>query len=80
VFGAGVLLIPGFPLFRVMVLSQVANGVLLPFVLIFVLLLINDGELMGEYTNSGRYNGIAWTTVGVMIVLTIAWLLAQTRA
>jgi NRAMP (natural resistance-associated macrophage protein)-like metal ion transporter len=80
VFGAGVLLIPGFPLFRVMVLSQVANGVLLPFVLIFVLLLINDGELMGEYTNSRRYNGIAWTTVGVMIVLTIAWLLAQTRA
>jgi Mn2+/Fe2+ NRAMP family transporter len=63
-----------------MVLSQVANGVLLPFVLIFVLLLINDGELMGEYTNSRRYNVIAWTTVGVMIVLTIAWLLAQTRA
>jgi Mn2+/Fe2+ NRAMP family transporter len=63
-----------------MVLSQIANGVLLPFVLIFVLLLINDRELMGEYTNSRRYNGIAWTTVGVMIVLTIAWLLAQTRA
>jgi hypothetical protein len=35
---------------------------------------------MGEYTNSRRYNGIAWTTVGVMIVLTIAWLLAQTRS
>ena len=70
----------GFPLFRVMVLSQVANGVLLPFVLIFVLLLINDRELMGEYINSRRYNGIAWTTVGVMIVLTIAWLLAQTRS
>ena len=80
VFGAGVLLVPGFPLFRVMVLSQVANGVLLPFVLIFVLLLINDRELMGEHTNSRRYNVVAWTTVGVMIVLTIAWLLAQTRA
>ena len=48
VFGAGVVLVPRFPLFRVMVLSQVANGVLLPFVLIFVLLLINDAELMGK--------------------------------
>src|SRR5258708_16410913 len=46
VFGAGVLLIPRFPLFQVMVLSQVANGILLPFVLIPVLLLINDKELM----------------------------------
>ena len=52
VFGAGVVLIPGFPLFRIMVLSQVVNGVLLPFVLIFVLMLINDHELMGTHTNS----------------------------
>ncbi len=78
VFGAGVLLVPRFPLFRVMVLSQVANGILLPFVLVFVLLLTNDRELMGQYTNSRRYNVISWITVGVMIVLTIAWLLAQT--
>jgi NRAMP (natural resistance-associated macrophage protein)-like metal ion transporter len=78
VFGAGVLLVPRFPLFRIMVLSQVANGILLPFVLIFVLLLTNDRELMGQYTNSRRYNVISWGTVGVMIVLTIAWLLAQT--
>jgi Mn2+/Fe2+ NRAMP family transporter len=77
VFGAGVVLIPKFPLFRVMVLSQVANGVLLPFVLMFVLLLINDGELMGRHTNSRWYNVISWVTVGVMIVLTIAWLIAQ---
>src|SRR4029079_10304447 len=35
VLGAGVLMVPGFPLFRVMVLSQVANGILLPFVLVF---------------------------------------------
>ena len=77
VFGAGVLLIPRFPLFRVMVLSQVANGVLLPFVLIFVLLLVNDHELMGTYANSRRYNVIAWTTVGVMIALTIGMVVAQ---
>src|SRR5215467_2670336 len=78
VFGAGVILVPRFPLFRVMVLSQVANGVLLPFVLIFVLLLVNDRELMGDYTNSRRYNAVSWFVVGSMIVLTVAMLLAQT--
>jgi NRAMP (natural resistance-associated macrophage protein)-like metal ion transporter len=72
VFGAGVLLLPRFPLFPVMVLSQVVNGVLLPFVLIFMLLLTNDRELMGEFSNSRAYNVIAWTTVAVMIGLTVA--------
>src|SRR5262249_1311543 len=79
VFGAGVILVPRFPLFRVMVLSQVANGVLLPFVLIFVLLLVNDRELMGSYTNSRWYNVVSWFTVGVMIALTIAMVIAQAR-
>jgi NRAMP (natural resistance-associated macrophage protein)-like metal ion transporter len=79
VFGAGVVLVPRFPLFRVMVMSQVANGVLLPFVLVFVLLLINDRELMGKYTNSQWYNVVSWFTVGIMIVLTIAMLAAQAR-
>jgi NRAMP (natural resistance-associated macrophage protein)-like metal ion transporter len=79
VCGAGVVLIPGFPLFRVMVLSQVVNGILLPFVLIFVILLINDRELMGTYVNSKWYNVFAWFTVVVMIALTIAMALAQAR-
>jgi Mn2+/Fe2+ NRAMP family transporter len=77
VVGAGVILVPRFPLFKVMVLSQVANGVLLPFVLIFVLLLVNDRELMGEHVNSRGFNIIAWTTVVVMIVLTILMVLTQ---
>jgi NRAMP (natural resistance-associated macrophage protein)-like metal ion transporter len=79
VFGAGVVLVPGFPLFRIMVLSQVVNGVLLPFVLIFVLMLINDQELMGTYTNSRWYNVVSWITVGTMIALTLAMVIAQTR-
>src|SRR6266508_1811164 len=79
VFGAGVVLMPGFPLFRVMVLSQVVNGVLLPFVLVFVLLLINDRELMGDYTNSRWYNVISWLTVLVMALLTVAMVFAQGR-
>ena len=48
VAGAGVLLVPNFPLAHIMVLSQVVNGVVLPFVLIFMLLLTNDRELMGR--------------------------------
>jgi len=80
VFGAGVVLIPQFPLFRVMVLSQVVNGVLLPFVLIFVILLVNDRELMGSYVNSRWYNVVSWLTVGIMIALTIAMAIAQARS
>jgi NRAMP (natural resistance-associated macrophage protein)-like metal ion transporter len=74
VLGAGVLLIPRFPLIHVMVLSQVVNGAVLPFVLIFMLLLTNDRELMGDYINGRRFNIVAWSTVIVMIVLTIAML------
>jgi NRAMP (natural resistance-associated macrophage protein)-like metal ion transporter len=71
VAGAAVLLIPRLPLVYVSVLSQVANGIVLPFVLIFMLLLTNDREVMGEHVNSRRFNVIAWTTVAVMIVLTL---------
>ena len=62
-----------------MVLSQVVNGMVLPFVLIFMLLLTNDKELMGEHTNSRGFNIVAWITVIVMIVLTLAMVITQTR-
>jgi NRAMP (natural resistance-associated macrophage protein)-like metal ion transporter len=74
VTGAGVLLLPDFPLAHMMVLSQVVNGIVLPFVLIFMLNLTNDRELMGEHVNSRGYNVVAWTTVVVMIGLTLAML------
>lgn len=70
VLGAGTILYPGAPLILVMYLSQVVNGMLLPFVLIFMLRLINDRELMGEHVNSKAFNGIAWTATAVMIFLT----------
>jgi len=77
VFGAGVLLVPRLPLVYVAVLSQVANGVVLPLVLIFMLMLTNDAELMGEHVNSRGFNIVAWTTVIVMTVLTILMILTQ---
>jgi Mn2+/Fe2+ NRAMP family transporter len=71
VLGGALVLYPAAPLVLIMYFSQVANGVLLPFVLLFMLKLINDRELMGEHVNSKTFNGIAWTTTVVMIVLTV---------
>jgi len=67
-----VVLIPELPLVRVMLLSQILNGILLPFVLVFLILLTNDTRLMGAYRNSWVFNAIASVTVIVMIVLTAA--------
>jgi Mn2+/Fe2+ NRAMP family transporter len=77
VAGAGVLLVPRFPLIQIMVLSQVVNGVVLPFVLIFMLLLTNDRELMGDHINSRGFNIVAWITVVTMIVLTLVMVITQ---
>lgn len=71
VVGAGLILIPGAPLVRIMVFSQVVNGFLLPVVLVFILLLVNRRELMGKNTNSRAYNLVAWTANGVMILLSL---------
>ena len=71
--GAGVVLIPNVPLVYLAILSQVVNGVVLPFVLIFMLLLVNKKELMGQYTNSRFFNIVALVTTVVMIGLSIAW-------
>lgn len=72
VVGAVVILIPGFPLVKMILLSQVINGVLLPFILIFMTLLINRTKLMHEWTNSRFYNAVSWTSVALMIGLTMA--------
>jgi NRAMP (natural resistance-associated macrophage protein)-like metal ion transporter len=51
--------------------SQVANGILLPFVLIFMLRLCNREDLMGDHKNTRTFNFIAWVTCIVIIVLTV---------
>jgi Mn2+/Fe2+ NRAMP family transporter len=74
-FGAAVVLIPNFPMFKVAILSQVLNGVLLPVILLFMLRLINKHELMGKYTNSLAFNLIAWATAIIMtgLSLVLVW-------
>jgi NRAMP (natural resistance-associated macrophage protein)-like metal ion transporter len=73
VVGAGVILIPGFDLVRMTILSQVLNGMLLPFVLIPMVLLINKRDLMGEWTNPPWFNLVSWITVVIMVGLTLAY-------
>jgi Mn2+/Fe2+ NRAMP family transporter len=70
--GAAVVLIPHLPLLKFILLSQVANGTLLPFVLVYMLLLVNRPRLMGSYKNSFWQNCVAWSTAIVMICLTVA--------
>jgi len=71
VISAALILVPNAPLLAIMFISQVVNGAVLPFVLIFMLILINNGSLMGRHVNGPIFNIIAWTTVVVMIVLTL---------
>ena len=77
VCGAGFVLIPQMPLLKVILISQVANGVLLPFVLTFMLMLVNRERLMGEYRNGFWGNLIAGGTSVIMIVLTIVMIWTQ---
>jgi NRAMP (natural resistance-associated macrophage protein)-like metal ion transporter len=72
VVGAGVVLIPNFPLVRMILLSQVLNGALLPVVLIFMVLLINRKDLMGEWVNPPWYNLVTWISVAIVVGLTLA--------
>src|ERR1700680_3497275 len=73
VAGGAVLLIPGLPLVKNVVFAPVVNGVVLPFVLVFMLLLINKKELMGAYVNTRLFNAVAWGTTVLMIGLSLAW-------
>jgi Mn2+/Fe2+ NRAMP family transporter len=73
VAGAGVILYPNLPLVKISILSQVVNGIVLPFVLIFMLLLVNKKDLMGAYVNSRFYNIVAWATTVIMVGLTVGW-------
>jgi NRAMP (natural resistance-associated macrophage protein)-like metal ion transporter len=75
VLGATIILMPGAPLLTIMVLAQVVNGSLLPFVLIFMLFLVNNRKIMGAYVNSRVFNIIAWSTTAILSVLTTALVL-----
>ena len=70
VIGAIVVLVPGLPLFGVILVSLNLNGILLPIVLIFMLRLVNKPRLMGGHTNPLWLNVVAWGLTGLIILLT----------
>ena len=67
-----VIMMPNVPLLSILYLSQVANGILLPFLLILMLLIINYKIIMGEHVNSRLFNYIAWATVVIVMGLSIS--------
>jgi Mn2+/Fe2+ NRAMP family transporter len=71
VVGAAVILIPNAPLEKILILSQVGNGVWLPVVLIFMLLLVNRRDLMGDFVNTHTMNVVGWITAVAVILLTL---------
>jgi Mn2+/Fe2+ NRAMP family transporter len=78
VIGAGaVIILSETKQVPIMLLSQVVNGILLPFVLIFMLRLINRKDLMGDYRNNRTFNIIAWVSCVVMIALTAVWVVSS---
>ncbi|MFH1484539.1 MAG: Nramp family divalent metal transporter [Chloroflexota bacterium] len=72
-----IIMLPTVPLLEIMFLSQVANGILLPIVLFFMIRLVNDRKLMGRYVNSLAFNIIAWATIAVLVCLVVALLVVQ---
>jgi len=73
VLGAGIVLLPGVDLMAIMIGSQVINGLLLPVILVFMLFLVNDRELMGEYANGAWYNVVCWAMVAAVSGLSLVY-------
>jgi NRAMP (natural resistance-associated macrophage protein)-like metal ion transporter len=72
--GALIAIVPNLPLIRVLLVTQVINGLLLPIVLFAVLKLVNDREVMGRYVNGPIYNVLAWLTAIVVTILSLLYI------
>jgi Mn2+/Fe2+ NRAMP family transporter len=72
--GALIAIVPNLPLIRVLLVTQVINGLLLPIVLFAVLRLVNDREVMGRYVNGPLYNVLAWLTAIVVTILSLLYI------
>jgi len=70
-FAALFVMIPGLPLIQVMFLAQVLNALLLPFILVFVMLLARDREIMGNLASGRLLGTIGWLATAVLILLSL---------
>ncbi len=67
--GALIVLVPGLDLLPLIMASQYLQGLLLPVVLIFMALLVNDARLMGQYRNGKVANVLAWGAIAIIVTL-----------
>ena len=77
IISAAVILIPGVSLFGIMLVAQVINGILLPVLLIFMVIIAADKHIMGAFANGRIWNGLTWFTIMTVIVLTIVMFVLQ---
>jgi Mn2+/Fe2+ NRAMP family transporter len=75
--GAVTILLPGISFIGIMFWSQVINGLLLPVIVVMILLLINDKQIMAEYTNGRLYNVVCWVSVIVLTGVSIAYVVSM---
>jgi Mn2+/Fe2+ NRAMP family transporter len=75
ILAAAIILIPNAPLIKISIWSQVINGILLPVVLICMILLINNKKIMGKHVNKPFTNIIGWTTIVILVSLSIMLLI-----
>jgi Mn2+/Fe2+ NRAMP family transporter len=77
IVGAALVMIPGIPLLKLAFYSQVLQGVLLPFELVLMLLIINRERIMGIYRNNRAANLVGWSTVVIVGVIALVYTAQQ---
>jgi Mn2+/Fe2+ NRAMP family transporter len=75
VIGMLIILIPNAPLIAITLWSQILNGLLLPVVLICMILLVNNKKIMGKYINKPAQNIIGWSSIVILVGLSITLIL-----
>jgi Mn2+/Fe2+ NRAMP family transporter len=76
-FSALFVLIPGLPLIGVMYLSQVFDGLLLPIILVFIMLMSRDRRLLGRLISGRLLYTLGWTVTALISLLSIALVASQ---
>ena len=74
---AVVVMLPGVNLFGIMMVAQVINGVLLPVLLVFMVLIASDKHVMGRFANGRVWNALTWFTIVAVTVLTAIMFVMQ---
>ncbi len=74
---AAVVVLPDVDLFGIMMLAQVINGVLLPVLLVFMVLIASDRHVMGRFANGRVWNTLTWATIVAVTVLTVVMFVMQ---